>query len=221
MAALAFSISSSHAQTKPQPAAAADDASWMRTYAAAWQNIPAKPLTDNSQGHEPQLVNDLRFDKLLHSSFHQQQWFWYDHHRFTPLPDLARIFLGVPGSAVVDDDRYVTADGCVPHDCLDRGMLWIDTGTHPATSIFVATQMIRTVNGDPDMHLWLFASRHLDFENMPPDFRSSLERWHANDTAMGYPEEFTLVTLVQPSGEQVDLTYPTLNDQQNQPGAKK
>ena len=221
MVTLALVIPSSFAQTKPQAATVPSDASWARGYAVPWQDIPAKPLTDNSQGKESQLLNDPRFTTLLKSSFHQQQWFWFDHHRFTPVSELARLFLGVPGSAILDEGRYLTADGCVPHACFDRGLLWIDTGSDPATLLFAATQMIRTADGGPDTHLWLFASRHVNFDDMPPDFLSSLERWHTNDTARGYPEEFTLVTLVQPSGEQVDVTYPTLNYQKNQSGAKK
>jgi len=34
---------------------------------------------------------------------------------------------GPPGPVIVQEDRYVTASACVPHDCLRKGLLWLDT----------------------------------------------------------------------------------------------
>jgi|ERR1035437_9551235 hypothetical protein len=206
------------AQAKP---IAPVDASWTRTYAVPWQNIPVVPDFAQEQGQENRLNGDPRFLPLLKSAFHQQQWFWRDHYRFTPVPDLVQTFIGVPGSALLDENRYITADGCVPHDCNDRGMLWIDTGSRPAMLIFVATGLVRGSDRSDPTHLWILSSKHLDFENLPPAFLTSLRRWKDDNAAHGYKEDFVLATLVQPTGEQVDLTYPTLFYKQNEPGAKQ
>ena len=197
------------------------NAAWTRAFAAAWRDIPATPPIVHNQGRENALNGDPRFLPLLKSFFPQHQWFWFDRYKFTPVANLVNTFIGVPGNAILDDDRYVTADGCVPHDCNDRGMLWIDTGTQPATLIFVATGMVASVQGGEQTRLWLFASKHMDFQNLPPAFLSSLERWHIDNVANGYKEDILLATLVQPNGQQVDLTYPTLYYKKNQPGAKK
>jgi hypothetical protein len=219
-AVLLAALASAGISTSSQTPASNTDTSWVRTFAVPYHPLTPHPPFIEGQGHENALNGDPRFAALLHSSFSQKQWFWYDHYHFPPVADLITTFIGVSGSALLDDNRYVTADGCVPHDCGDRGMLWIDTGTKPATLIFVATGDIRDVKGSNATHLWLFASKHLDFENLPPDFLSSLQRWHDLNTANNYKEDFVLATLVQPNGEMVDLTYPTLNFKQNEPGAK-
>jgi hypothetical protein len=204
------------AQAPVRPLQATLDAAWVQTFAAPL----AGNQTDKQIGRENALNGDPRFPLLLKSSFHQHQWFWYDNNKFTPVAELIELFIGVPGSALLDDNRYVTADGCVPHDCVERGMLWIDTAAHPATVIFVATTDVNSIEGGDHARLWLFASQHLDFQNLPPAFLNSLKRWH-NYIALGYKEDIVLATLVQPNGEQVDLTYPTLYFKDHQPGAKK
>ncbi len=131
---------------------------------------------------------------------------------FTPVAELAQQFMGVPGRVLVNENRFVTANGCVPHDCADRGMLWIDTATaeKPAL-IFAATGNIS--NGPADrnsqIHLWLFSSARLNWDKLPPPFPSSLNQWWNKTTAVWnewVPEKIVLVTLVQPSGEMVDLS---------------
>lgn len=208
----------------PKPAApthtsTASDAAWVRTY-----TIPAgqlKPPTQGQvQGRENDLNWDPRFLPLLKSAFPQKQWFWFDHHHFTPVANLIQTFIGVPGDVVLDNNRYVTADGCVPHDGFDRGMLWIDTGANPAHIIFVATQLISSL-GPGDETLWLFSSAHLNWTDLPPAFLTSLKRWQDKNNATGYPQHITIATLVQPSGEQINLTPPSLFYKQNQPGAKQ
>lgn len=211
----------SPAADTPSAHAASGDTTWIRGFA-----IPADQLQPqtpgSSQGHENGLNGDPRFDALLRSSFHQRQWFWHDHGSFIPVADLVHTFIGVPGDAVLTSGRYVTANGCVPHDCTDLGMLWIDTGVHPASLLFAATQLIVSVDKPSQTHLWIFASRKQNFEDLPPDFLASLKRWRDTANADKYlKSDVILATLVQPTGEQVDLTYDTLFYKQNQPGAKK
>jgi len=158
------------------------------------------------------LNRNSRLAALLKASFPQKQWFWYDHDHFTPLPSLVHIFIGVPGDAILDDNRYVTADGCVPHDCVaNRGMLWIDTGTQPAFLMFAAINPIRSNNPPFESHLWIYTSRKLSWQPMPAPFLFSLHRWLAATGEPGYREtdgyhySFSIETIVQPDGVMVDL----------------
>lgn len=180
------------------------DTSWVRAFAS--------PSPGSDKGRENQLDWDPRFRALLQSSLPQNQFFWRDHGRFTPLPALVQTFTAVPGSVLLDDDRYVTINGCVPQDCDDRGLVWIDTA--PATRpllIFVATGNINNGPGETGspIHLWLFSSTALNWQKMPSQFLSSLTQWWNRTSPAGagsVPETVVLITLVQPSGEMVDLS---------------
>ncbi len=193
------------------------DASWVRDFAS--------PSQGSEKGRENQLNLDPRFHALLQSSLQQHQFFWRDHGRFTPVPDLVQTFIGVPGSVLLDQNRYVIIDGCVPHDCGDRGLVWIDIA--PAKRpplIFVATGDISNGPGDRErqIHLWLFSSTPLNFQKMPPQFLSIVSQWW-NRTSQGWdvPERIVLVTLVQPTGEMVDLSPSIFTFNDSTQGAKK
>jgi hypothetical protein len=176
-------------------AAAQTDASWAREFASP-----------SGQGRENALNGDPRFSAFLGSSLHQQQSFWLDHGHFTPVAELVHTFIGVPGSVLLDENRYVMADGCVPHDCYDRGMVWIDTAAQPAAVIFVATGLVSGSQGNATSeHLWLFSSTTLDWQNLPEAFRASLQRWYKTNQMKGYDEKILLVTLVQPNGHMIDV----------------
>jgi hypothetical protein len=206
--------------------ASVPDAAFTRDFAVPWQDTPAHATSDNEVGRENALNGDPRFAVLLRSAFHQKQWFWLDHYRFTPLPDLIETFIGVPGSAILDEGRYVTLDGCVPHDCTDRGMLWIDSESQPASLIFAAT---RPVNGDGPAgdHLWLFSSVKLNWQHLPPSFLVSLPRWFETigkpgySGTSGYRFDFVLATIVQPNGIMEDLSPATLHLRNTQTGAQQ
>jgi hypothetical protein len=91
---------------------------------------------------------------LLKSSLPQQESWWVNGHGGSvPVSSIVQEFIAVPKGLFVDNDRYVTATGCVPHDCITNGMLWIDAGAHPATVIFVAEVGITSVKGGDDNHL--------------------------------------------------------------------
>ncbi len=82
---------------------------------------------------------DPHFQALIASSLHQRQSIWRDHGKLISLPDLVQVFIGRPGSVLFDEDRFYSIEGCVPHDCTDKGMVWIDgIPTVKPAVIFVA-----------------------------------------------------------------------------------
>jgi len=201
------------------------DATWMKSFAASCNSTPC-PL--DSVGEENRLSNDRRLLPLLRSSLHQKQWIFSETHNFMPVSDMVSTFIGVPGNAILDDNRYVTADGCVPHTCdILRGMLWVDTATRPAELIFAATAYVDSVDdytedSYQEFHLWLFVSSNRRTASaLPPEFLSSLKRWHDVNQANGYEQSIALVTIVQPDGGQIDVTYSNLFIQRNRTGAKQ
>lgn len=192
------------AQAHASQSGEAPDTSWVRAFAL--------PSSGSQNGQENKLNWDPRFRALLQSSFPQQQFLWRDHGRFMPLPALVQTFIGVPGSVLLDQERYVTINGCVPHDCGDRGLVWIDTApSRRPPLLFVATSDIHDGPGEAEnpIHLWLFSSIPMDWQKLPPAFLSSLTRWWTSTTQAGadpVPDNIVLVTLVEPSGEMVDLS---------------
>jgi hypothetical protein len=172
----------------------------------------ASPSQGSQKGRENQLNWDPRFRELLQSSLPQHQFFWRDHGRFTSLPELVQTFIGVPGDVLLDQNRYVTINGCVPHACSVRGMVWIDTAPSKQPSlIFVATSSLSPEPSEIEslVHLWLYSSTPLNWQKLPPRFVSSLTQWWNKTTrvwADTAPERIVLVTIVQPSGEMVDLS---------------
>ncbi len=191
-------------QRTPVPSSAQSDLSWIRSF-----TVPAETPIDHQ---ERQASSDPRFLPLLRASLHQHQFFWHDHGKFIPLPDLIQLFIGIQGEAVLENQRYAAIDGCVPHDCGTRGMLWIDTQSklHPAL-IFVATDLVS--GGGPKegslVHLWLFSSTRLNWQQLPPSFTSSMGQWWSRTSKAWikyYPEQVVFVSLVQPSGEIVSLS---------------
>jgi hypothetical protein len=206
---------------KPTPSASTKDATWTRQFAVPFNTQQAPTV-------HGKLFTDPRFLPLLRASFPQRQWFWYDHGRLVSTDNLIDTFLGVSfGDPILDEGRYVTTDGCVPHVCdVDRGMLWIDTGVHPADTIFVATNLVGG-NGSAGFHLWMFSSTKLNWQHLPPAFLVSLTRWLStiaepgyNGTS-GYSFNFVLATIVQPSGVIEDITPETLHLRSIEPGAKQ
>ena len=213
------------AQTKPT-SRPSPDATWTKMYAARCGPVTRR-CPPSTNGYENAFNGDPRLSALLKSSFPQHQWFWSDHHKLTPLPDLIQEFIADPGGLSLDEDRYVTADGGVPHlNDLGRGMLWIDTGVRPANAIFVATNLIGG-DGDGGFHLWIFSSTKLNWQHLPPAFNVSLKRWFStiaepgyNGTS-GYSFNFALVTIVEPNGGMEDITPESLHLRSIETGAKQ
>jgi hypothetical protein len=186
------------------PPAAPYDLSWARSFAA-----PAQADGDHKW--------DSHFQALMRSSFPQHQHFWVERGRALPVPALVQTFLGVPGGARLDEDRYLTLAGCVPHSCSSSGLVWMDTrGEGKPLVIFAALSEVMTPEGQQhgEQHLWLFASRQLDWQHMPPPLTQSLGRWYTGYQSQWKhwtAETLLLVTLVQPGGATVDLA-PALLD---------
>jgi len=190
--------------------------------------VPFDPRATDEQGDENRLTNDPRFGALLKASFPQRQWFWFEHGRLVSTADLIITFIGVPGDAILDDGRYVTADGCVPHDCVaNRGMLWIDSQSHPATLIFAGIGLVSGEASQDASRLWIFSSTKLNWQHLPPSFLASLPRWLSTIAkpdykgTNGYRYNFVLATIVQPNGLMEDITPETLHLRSKEPGAKQ
>ena len=214
--ALAPALFAGAQQTHAASSPAETDAGWVKEFTVQWRKLPFNPNVGQIQGKENALNWDPRFALLLQSSFHQQQWFFEDNDTLAPLADVIQTYVGVPGDALLDQDRFVTVDGCVPHVCEDRGMLWIDTDTQPAQVIFVATDNVNGTGKGPDQMLWFFSSSKLDWNHIPQPFLASLHRWQekllqqdtANDSA--YLDNFLVANLVQPNGKIVTLSPSVL-----------
>ncbi len=87
-------------------------------------------------------------------------------------------FLNVLEGMTLEQDRFVTMDGCVPHDCSARGRVWIDTrGRGKPLVIFVFPEDVSTAETDKGalQHLLLFCSDELNWQKMPPQFTVSLQ----------------------------------------------
>jgi hypothetical protein len=192
------------------------DATWTRAFAAA-----GAPSAQGQIGNEGRLITDLRFSGLLKFSFPQKQQFWKDHGKFTPLPDVIYSFVATGfsggGNAILDQDRYVTIDGCVGGVCnAIKGMLWIDTRAEPAILIFVGTEMANSSGCSSSDCLWVFSSVQLNQTQLPHPFLTSVHRWLAafqNYTwnEEGYRFSFAKAKLVQPTGEMIELAPSVLN----------
>lgn len=199
-----------------ESAMAAADTAWIRGFAASGA---VSKLATLGRGNE--LLWNPRFAALLKISFPQKQWFWYDHYRLTPTADVIQTFLGVIGDAILDDNRYVTVNGCVPHVCdALYGMLWIDTSDHPAL-LFAGTQIVGSNSGEEPFHLWLFTSTKLDWTHLPAPFLASLQRWSANIGPNGNHLNFVLATLVQPNGVMEDISPAVLHLGATETGVKQ
>jgi hypothetical protein len=183
-------------RAKPE---AQNDLAWARAFAS-----PEKKDSDNKW--------DPQFRALIRSSFPQRQSFWRDHGKFLSVPELVEEFIGVPEGVSLDGDRFLTMDGCVPHACSTRGMVWIDTRrSGKPLVIFVAPEDVSTADTEKQalQHLWLYSSDELNWQKMPPDFITSLGRWYSNYQATWskyYRINVLMLTLVEPNGLHYDLS---------------
>jgi hypothetical protein len=127
---------------------------------------------------QSELGSPLR--QTAEDAFPQRQYFWFDHSQLTAVPALVHQFIGVPGDALLEDNRYALTTGCVPHECGGRGFLWIDTEpSDKPLLIFAATGLISSDaagSGTSLIHLRLFASQKLNWQELPPSFKTNLSR---------------------------------------------
>lgn len=169
-----------------------EDLSWM------WQYT--QPETTRSQ--ENALLLDVRFKSFVETHFKAPQTFWGKNK---PLSDVVLEFLGVPGQVIGDENRYLNADGCVPHFCPDRGLLWVDLGLpHPLVA-FAAIDWIsddRTTDQDKATYtLWLFSNHSIDPAHVPAALTRSVARWTSHPSpGDSHLQNITRVFFVDPDG---------------------
>jgi hypothetical protein len=174
-----------------------EDVSWLAPFAEPAPN-----------GRENELVHDPRFKAFLRDHLAAPQTFWNENQ---PLPETIMEFLGVPNQVLLDDNRYLTADGCVQHFCPARGMLFVDLGTAHPLVVFAAIDWIKE-NKTPDQSgaeytLWLFSSKPLrsgetdDATRIPTALTRAVARWTAQPSSGSTTRQnITNAILVDPDG---------------------
>jgi hypothetical protein len=177
-----------------------EDVSWLAPYAT--------PAPD---GRGDDLNHDPHFKVFLRDHLTARQTFWNENES---LADTALEFLGVPGQVILDDNRYFSMDGCVPHFCPSRGLLFVDLGTAHPLVVFVAIDWVKD-NKTPgqsgaEYTLWLFSNRPLTIgsatdeatsEHLPPALIHTISRWAAEPTAGStVVPNITNTILVDPNG---------------------
>jgi hypothetical protein len=195
LAAAALMLStaaSAHAQLhlkhdKPQ----VEDLSWM------WQYTAPAPA-----GNESALLRDAHFKALLVQHLTAPQTFW---SKGKSLADTALEYLGQPRSVVADENRYITATGCVQEFCPNRGLLWIDLGSPRPLIVFAATNWIAenkaTDQPGANYTLWVFSNRAIDPARLPRSLTGRIAPWAVEPLADGTIEQIANVILVDPDGQ--------------------
>ena len=201
-----------NAQKLPPPAPATD-ATWTRAYASNGKDIKW----------------DARFSPMLKAAFPQHQWFSLDHYKLSSVVHIVPIYIGTDDTPILDENRYITVSGCMPHACMTRGMLWIDTEAHPAKLIFVATDWVRNTTTDkgPNNLFWIFSSSTLSWQQLPQPFLDSFHRWQNqlakqdNKFHDAWLDQFLFANIVQPTGEITPITPSVLGLEPTTNGAKQ
>jgi len=222
-----------NAQTSSERSATPEDAAWAKIYATDCGAAMRHPCPPSTNGYENEFTWDPRFSPLLKHSLPQSESWWVNGYSGSaPVSSIVQEFIGVPKDLFVDDNRYVTATGCVPHVCTTTGMLWLDTGTKPATLIFVGEDLVvGGLKGEAGYHVYLYTSRELatyyagkrHIEIFSPEFLKSLTRWHDASISKYDDQKIILVTIVWPNGRAHDLFWSDLQPSTlsaNTPGAK-
>ncbi|MDE3104371.1 MAG: hypothetical protein KGK08_04265 [Acidobacteriota bacterium] len=168
-----------------------EDTSWLGQYAS--------PEPDGRAG---ELLHDYRFKEFLRDHLKAPQSFWNDNES---LADTAFEFLSTPGRVLLRDNRYLAVDGCVPHFCPSRGLLFVDLGSpHPLVA-FAAVDWTRdnhsTTQPGAEYTLWLFADQQLATDALPAPLTAALTQWSgATATGSDRPQNITNLFLVDPDG---------------------
>jgi hypothetical protein len=178
-----------------------EDVSWLAPYA-----------NPTPEGRGDDLIHEPRLKPFLRDHLTAHQIFWNENES---LGDTAIEFLGVPGQVVLDDNRYFSFDGCVPHFCPSRGLLFVDLGTAHPLVVFVAIDWVKD-NKTPgqtgaEYTLWLFSNHPLTIdsaaneagvEHVPPALIHTISRWAAQPTAgTTVVPNITNTVLVDPTGK--------------------
>ena len=173
-----------------------------------WEYTEPAPAGQKSAYRENDLRNDPRFKPFLQANLTAPQTFWRNGK---PLPETALDFLTLPGDVLGENGRYLTANGCVPHFCPDRGLLWVDLGLPKPLVVFAAIDWISDNRATDDNSaaytLWLFSSAPMDSTRIPGALTRSIRRWTAQPSSGGTGlQNITRVFLVDPDGTPHQLT---------------
>jgi hypothetical protein len=183
-----------------------EDVSWLAPFAN-----PAP------EGRGQALVHEPRLRPFLQDHFTAPQSFWNDNES---LYETILEFLAVPNQVVLDDNRYLAADGCVVAFCPARGLLFIDLGNaHPLT-VFAAVDWVKenksVEQSGAEYTLWVFSNRPLttDIEaaagaeadpkgpiHIPAALTAAISRWAAAPIpGTNTHQNITHAILVDPNG---------------------
>jgi len=191
----------------------AGDLEWM------WQYGPPP-----AGGREHELIQDPHFPEFLKEYFKAPQSFWGVQNgdpkdpRRKSLADTVYDFLAVPGQVTADDNRYVTATGCVFHFCASRGLIFADLNGAQPLVVFAAIDWIRdshtTDQPDAEYTLWIFPNQAAGTTqaptHLPPALVHSLARWMATPLAgSGIVQKVTAAILVEPDGTPHQIPVPS------------
>jgi hypothetical protein len=209
VAAILFGAAQAHAQIHaPQITLhkkQTEDLSWL------WKYTRPEP-----KGDENALIWDTRFKPFLQQHLTAPQTFW---SKGKSLPDTVLEFLGHPRSVVSEDNRYITATGCVQEFCPNRGLLWVDLGAPHPLIVFAATNWT-TENKATDQAgstytLWVFSNRALDPIHLPKPLTRSIAPWIVEPIADGTVEQVANIILVDPDGQPHQVQLAALEINQN------
>ena len=170
-----------------------------KTAKGARATLSTKWLLEYQGTGDADVRNDPQFAMLLTRTLPQHQFFIAG----MTLTKAAEYYMGVgTGRVTVDDSRYATVTGCVPHMCnTDEGLLWADTQGAQPEVLFAALDPMAGTQGEGNTtiwELWIFGSQllHADFDHvdaLPEDFMKQLQDW-AGDRPLG------AALFVEPNG---------------------
>jgi hypothetical protein len=203
-ALLLFTATTAHAQFHfPQHAAKdkspKEDVSWLAPYA-----------TPAPEGRQAELVHDPRFRSFVRQYLTAPQTFWNDNQS---LADTVFEFLATPGQVVLDDNRYLSIEGCVPQFCPSRGLLFVDLGLSQPLVVFAAIDWTKD-NKTPgqagaEFTMWVFTNHPLDA--IPAPLHHAIATWSAIPTAeTTNTPNVTNVILVDPDGTPHQIVPSTI-----------
>ncbi len=152
-----------------------------------------------------ELVLDKHFPEFLRTHVMTRTVNYWIGKPTSPAKDALEFLHGPPDDVHVADGRYLTASACVPHDCPDRGLLWVDVTTG-ATVFAASVYATPTPILGNRAHLWMFSNVALQAATLPPTLTDAVARWSGGPNGDDTHTVITDVTLVQPNGKQMKLT---------------
>jgi len=130
-----------------------------------------------------QLAWDERFKPFLKANLPSAVAPFWDNH---PFDETALEFLGgPPDDILIQKDRYVVASACVAHDCLDKGLLWVDLDPEQGNVVFVALYNAQynpnrsIANQYPinSCDLYFASNSKLTPDSLPDHFKDTVIKW--------------------------------------------